>query len=165
MGSIPGDVKEVKVDLGPNPSMIHLSLKIIYPNEHLNSGRYQINTGRLTRRHDFSRIFSNKQSSLPLPASAKCQVLSQLHCTKAFPPVRTILCRHFGLSIPLYWTVRIEEDVDLVHGNVDLRLFVKTVEKDSSIDLSSIDSERIHSPCTWLNNTELQSPEIHSQRS
>ena len=42
--------------------------------------------------------------------------------------------------------------VDLVLGNVDLRLFVKTVEKDSSIDLSSIDSERIHSPCTWLNN-------------
>jgi hypothetical protein len=59
----------------------------------------------------------------------------------------------FDYLIPLYWTVIIEAYVDLVPGNVDLRLFVKTVEKDSPIDCSSIDSERIHSPCRWLNNT------------
>jgi hypothetical protein len=54
MGSIPGDVKEVKVNLGPN--MIHSSLKIT-GNEHLKSCRYQIMARRLTRPQDFSSMF------------------------------------------------------------------------------------------------------------
>ena len=89
--------------------------------------------------------------TIPLSALTKYQVLSkiQIELYQPFPadsdyslvPFWTIQSHLLGLSESKSTSISI-------HGQVDLGLFAKTVEKDFSIHLSSIDSERIHSPCT-----------------
>src|SRR5271170_6510822 len=65
----------------------------------------------------------------------------------SLPPLWTIQSHLVGLSESKSTSISI-------HGYVDLRRSVILCGKYSSIDLSSIDSNGIRSPCTWLPNTE-----------
>ena len=64
----------------------------------------------------------------------------------SLPPLWTIQSPLVGLSESKSTSISI-------HGYVDLRRSIILCGKYSSIDLSSIDSNGIRSPCTWLPNT------------
>src|SRR5271154_2286660 len=114
---------------------------------HLNSCRYQVKAGRLTRHHDFSRIFSRLKQIVIVTTSSIGKVPSALSIAlcQSFPPCSDDSLPPFGLFDPTILDCQNRRVITSIL-NVDLRLFVKAVEKDSSIDLSSMDSERIHGP-------------------
>src|SRR5271154_6494209 len=96
-----------------------------------------------------------------LLARAKHRVLSKLQCTGPSRRFGLFSAATLDYSIPLSSIVGLSESKSTsisIHGYVDLRRSIILCGKYSSIDLSSIDSNGIRSPCTWLPNTGADTP-------
>src|SRR5271163_5302584 len=97
-------------------------------------------------------ISTLKPSLLPHPATARPQALSKLHCTSRLWSIWSILYHRFGLFNPNYLDCRESKSTSIsIHRYVVLHRSLILYGKHFSIDLSSIDSNGIRSPCaTWM---------------